>query len=455
MFTRSLQTLRSLNRNQYLPGDALEELRTRSLRAVVQHAYENVPYYSRLFRNAGISPSDISRVEDIARIPITSKKDLQSLEDVDRLAKGIQPSQCVVKHTSGSTGYPLRFLFSEWERDFQTLLNLRILMACGYRLTDTTAYIINPGRFAKRWHWFQYLGILKRYYLSVFDTSPVHAEALGRIRPDILYGYPSSLTLLAAHIQNAGSRIIRPKAVFSSAEALEKGPRQLISSALNAPVFDILGLVETGDIAWECPAHRGYHINSDAVLLEFVDEYGKPVQAGKRGRMLCTSLYAYTMPLIRYDAGDICVPSDQMCECGRTLPLISSIEGRSNDFIALPDGTTIASCFLVILMQDAHDVAQYRVIQNTESELLVQLVKGKGFSAETPEKIKQKIGQITKGSLKINIDLLEELPRDGSGKIRTVTSKVAPRFDSLQPVKSGPAAYSNGQPAPRFREGMQ
>lgn len=452
MFARSLQALRVLNRNQYMRGDALDELRTRRFRAIVRHAYEHVPYYGRLFRDAGLTPSDIVRLEDIYKIPITSKKDLQNLADEDRLTKGVEPSKCVVKHTSGSTGYPLRFLFSEWERDFQTLLNLRILMACGFHLTDTTAYIINPARFAKKWQWFQHLGVLKRYYLSVFDTASVHAEALARIRPDVLYGYPSSLTLLASYIQNAQGQNLRPKAVFSSAEALEKGPRQMISSAFNAPVFDILGLVETGDIAWECAAHNGYHINSDAVLLEFVDELGMPVNAGESGRLLCTSLYAYTMPLIRYDAGDICVPSDQACECGRTLPLISSIKGRSNDFISLPDGTTIASCFLVIIMQDAHDVAQYRVIQNTNSELLIQLIKGKGFTAETLERINQRIGQITGGSLKVTIEVLEELPRDASGKIRTVTSKVAPRFDSQEKVSDGSAGQVGGRHVPIFKK---
>ena len=307
-------------------------------------------------------------------------------------------------------------------------MNLRILLANGYKLTDKTTYLINPHRFPKGRLWFQHLGVLRRYYLSVFDDPEVHREAILTIRPDIIYGYPSNLTLLGLLFREKGMDGFQPKAVYSSAETLEEGPRALIASTMNVDVYDILGLVETGDIAWECSAHEGYHLNSDAVLMEFLDENDKPVPPGQPGRLVCTSLYALTMPLIRYDTGDICVPLDKHCSCGRTLPLMESIKGRANDFIVLPSGNIIASCFLVILMQGFVNVAQYRILQEDRNSLRVQIVKGKGFDGETPRKIEEEIRKVTGHTIGIHVEIMEMLERDNSGKIRTVVSRVIPDF---------------------------
>jgi len=431
MIFQSLNTLRNLIRTQYLPRCEIERLQSERLREVVKHAYDNVKYYRNLFDRAGITPEGIETAADLFKIPITKKEDLQKTAPQDLLSDGLRAEDCIVKCTSGSTGTPMRFFFSEKERDFQTLLNLRIFYAGGFRLTDRTAYLINPHRFPKGKYWFQNLGILRRYYLSVFDTAEVHANVLRRINPDVIYGYPSNLILLALMIKERGIDNIRPKAVFSSAEALEQKPRALIASAMNTKVYDILGLVETGDIAWECPAQEGYHINSDAVLMEFLDEEDKPVKAGEPGRLVCTSLYAYTMPLIRYEAGDICVPSDKVCSCGRTLPMMESMKGRANDFIVLPDESIIASCFLVIIMQAFHDVAQYRVIQENREGIIVQLVKGNGFNSQTVNKIKEDIEKVTQNKLKVDIALFNVLPRDASGKIRTVISEIKHDYLSL------------------------
>jgi len=437
MILSSIRILKDLDKTQYQPLSKREELQSIRLQNVVKHAYENVSYYKNIFVKVGITHKDIKDKRDLSKIPITRKKDLKALNSEDLLTKGVKPEQCVVKYTSGSTGQPLKLFFSEQERDFQTLLNLRIFLAAGFKLTDKAAYLINPHRFPKKKYWFQYFHVLRRYYLSVFDFPEIHAEAIRRIKPDIVYGYPSNLTLLALLIKEQGIKPMRLKAVFSSAEMLDQKPRELISSALNTEVYDILGLVEIGDIAWECPKHNGYHINSDAVFMEFLDEKDNPVPPGQPGRLVCTSLYGYTMPLIRYDVGDICIPSDKMCSCGRTLPLMESIKGRANDFIVLPDGKVLASCFLVIIMQDFHDIDQYRVIQERRHELTVQIVKGKDYVSATSSHIKKEIERAVRNSLDVKIEIVEKIPRDSSGKIRTVVSNFAPEFQTQEPKISG------------------
>ncbi len=425
MVINSLYQLKRLRKNQYLSPAELRALQEERLRGVVRNAYENVPYYRRLFDSAGIRPDDIKSLDDLSKIPITTKNDLQSLKQEEIVAKGSSIDKCIIKYTSGSTGQPLKIFLSPVERDFQILLNLHILIENGLQMTDKVAYIINPYRFPKSKYWFQYAGILRREYLSVFDFPEKHVEHLMKIKPDIIYGYPSNLTLLALYIREKGIKAINPKIIFSVAEALEPRAKNLIDSVMHVNTCDILGTIELGDIAWQCEKGDGYHTSADAVIIEFLKD-GRAVRPGEEGRIVCTSLYGFTMPFIRYAVDDICIPSDRFCPCGRTLPMMESIKGRANDFIVLPDGQIIASCFLVIIMQAFHDVAQYRIVQQDKKRIIVHLVKGKEFNGRTTELIKEEIKKVTGNTLEVGVEILEELNRDESGKIRTVVSKVVP-----------------------------
>ena len=425
MVFSSFAQLKRLKKNQYLSPSALRALQEERLRAIIRNAYENVSYYRRLFDSAGLRPHDIKTLEDLSKIPITTKNDLQVLKQGEIISKGTNIDQCIIKYTSGSTGQPLKIFLSPMERDFQILLNLRILMENGLQMTDKVAYIINPYRFPKAKYWFQYAGILRREYLSVFDDPEKHVELLKRIKPHIIYGYPSNLTLLALYIRENKIEGIHPKIIFSVAEVLEPKAKEAIDSIMHVNTCDILGTIELGDIAWQCEKRDGYHTSADAVIVEFLKD-GRPVKPGEEGKIVCTSLYSYTMPLIRYAVDDICVPSSKICPCGRTLPMIDSIKGRANDFIVLPDGQIVASCFLVIIMQAIHDIGQYRIIQEDKRKIIVQLTKGKGFDPCTPGRIRDEIGKVTKNRLQVEIEIIEEIPRDQSGKIRTVVSRVIP-----------------------------
>ncbi len=436
MLFGSLNQLSSLRRNQYLSHAKLRALQDQRLRRLVRHACAHVEHYRRLFEDAAIKPEDIRGIEDLHKIPVTTKKDLQKLEAAQITARGADLEKCIVKYTSGSTGNPLKLFLSPAERDFQILLNLRILLENGLRLRDRVAYIINPHRFPRSKYWFQRLGILRREYLSVFDYPGPHVDTLRRLRTDVIYGYPSNLTLLALYCRENGIKDIRPKAIFSVAEALEPRARELIDSVFEVSTCDILGTIELGDIAWQCERREGYHLSADAVIVEFLKD-GKPVAFGEEGSTVCTSLYGYTMPMIRYAVNDICVPSGRTCTCGRTLPMIDRIQGRANDFVVLPGGRIVASCFLVITLQSFPEVDQYRVVQTHADALDVQVVKGKGYKDSTGMRIKEEIERAVHNQLEARVKIVDELPRDASGKIRTVVSNIVPGLQSRLDETSG------------------
>ncbi|MCP4402609.1 MAG: phenylacetate--CoA ligase family protein [bacterium] len=425
MIFDALKQLRVLQKNQYLPSAELKALQSRKLRQIVRHAYEHVSYYRQVFDSASIKPEQIHGLEHLDKLPILSKDTLKSLEPRDILTHGIRPKQCVVKDTSGSTGKPLQVFFNEAERDFQILLNLRIFLAARFTPIEKTAYLVKPERFPEKKHWFQHFGILRRDYCSVFDSQDMQIDFLRRSKPDILYGYASSLIMLAHRIQEQGIEDIRLKAVFSSAETLEQKSKAAIASAMNTQVYDILGMVEMGDIAWECPAQKGYHMNTDSVIIEFLDDRNQPVQSGQEGRLVCTSLYSYTMPLIRYEVGDICIPSKRICSCGRTLPLMERVQGRVNDFIVLSDGQLFPPGLITAIMAGFQEVLQYKVLQEQKESLLVQIVRGNEYCETTSQRVKKEFEEAVHHKLEIRVEPVQQIPRDTSGKIRTVVSNVS------------------------------
>jgi len=215
---------------------------------------------------------------------------------------------------------------------------------------------------------------------------------------------------------------VQPRIVIGSSEVLTEKARNYINSTFGIEIYDQFGCVEVGRSAWECEEHDGYHMDIDALAMEFV-EGGEQVTFGEEGRLLYTSLYNYAMPLIRYDVGDLCVPTSETCLCGRGLPLIRHIEGRTDDFVTLSDGRVFSPIIWTILMRTIPGIAQYRIVQESKSELTVQLVKDDDFSSKT---ISQVINAIRKalGDVQVKTELAEELPRDKTGKLRSVISKV-------------------------------
>jgi len=413
--------LAKLRRNVWRSPAELEAIQVRKLRALVQHAYANVPYYRRLFDEAGVRPERIRGIKDLSQIPITSKADLRAAKS-EMITEGVDLARCRVMRTSGSTGTPLTLYINEQEKLQRTLVNLCILFENGFRFTDSLAYIGDPRHFPKLRYWFQHLGILRRHYLSVFDDPINQLEQLQRLEPAVLYSYPTQLALLAKLVIEREVRCLTPKLVFTSTEVLTPQARRLIQQAFGVDPVDVYGCVEVGDIAWQCPERTGFHVNSDALIVEIIQD-GHWAAPGKSGEIVVTSLDTFTLPLIRYRLGDVGVWSSQPCPCGRSLPVLRELVGRQDDFVILEDGRTLSPrLFGLILRSWVEEIAQYAVRQTQPGRILVQVVAGPGFTRYTPETIVKQIRKQVGQGLEVEVEVVTEIERDQSGKIRFVVS---------------------------------
>lgn len=413
-----------LLKNQWLDISRLRELQNQKLRKIIKHAYDNVIYYHKLFDSADILPEDIRSVDDLHKIPITTKSCLRNLDIKEIISKNVRPDNCVRMITSGESGIPFGFYLSPEEYDFWKLLLLRFHMANGMKLTDTCAVLAHPLRFPKKKRWFQQLGILRHIYISVFDTVKNYTDEVIKANPKVIFGYPSALNLFAKEVERRGDVSIKPKSILSSAEMLNQQTRELVKKIFGVEIADLYSVIESGPTAWECSFHKGYHINIDSVVLECVTN-GKNVSYGEKGKLVCTNLFNFTMPMIRYSVDDVGVLSKNMCSCGRGFPLLEKVEGRTSDFITLPDGRVLSPGGVNSMFSRLIKTAQHKLIQKDRGLFLVQIVPGDDFREETASFLKKEICKEFGVDVDIQIEMVEKIQRRASGKMRSVTSEVS------------------------------
>jgi phenylacetate-CoA ligase len=429
MLTDTLPLAARLRRNLRLSRDELEALQRKKLRALLRHSYGSVPYYRNLFTEAGIEPEDINGAEDLHRIPVTSKTSLQGQPPEQILAKGLDTARALRDVTSGSTGIPLKVYFTREDYLIRSLVFIRTFMAGGYRLTDRQAIVCDTRFTAGRTHWYQKLGVFQKRYIPVHLDLDRQIEMLREYRPGHIHGYPKNLALIAGELLRRGLRDISPRVLHTGAELVSGKERALINAAFGVDMLDTYASIESGLIAWECPAHCGYHINMDCTVLELLAD-GRPARTGEHARAVVTNLHSYAMPIIRYELGDVCLPSDATCTCGSHLPLMGIVEGRVDDMVRTPTGRMVSPNSLTNALEAVDGIRQFRIIQKAVDTLLVLTVPGIGFSERTPAVIRGALGDLVGKEVRTDVSVVAEIPREPTGKIRAVVSEIGRTADS-------------------------
>jgi len=431
-YLRVAYHLHTLIRRSFWDKARLSIFQNDRLRKMVNHAYNYVPFYHRKFRELGIYPSDIKSTEDLKKLPIIRKDEIRQNQR-EIISNGFALDQLKRLSTSGSTGKPLFLHISSAESEFRKAKHLRANMSCGQRPFDRWVTITAPTHFAESMRLQKILNLFSPCPISVFDDTNEQIRKLEEMRPDVLDGYSSSLFLLAKEIEKKDIRTITPRFLIGGAEFIDEYSRNFIEETLNSPFYDQYSSVEFERIAWQCPVKKGYHMDVDAVSIEFVDDDGEEVSFGERGEIICTSLFSYAMPFIRYAVGDIGVKSEEYCECGRNLPLMKVVEGRKDSLLHLPDGRTLTPRAFTIafnMFKLYSYIDQFRVIQRKKAlfHVLVKIKDNKRnyenvLVKELPAHLRRTIN-LPANSVKFEIDCVDEIPLDKSGKLLTVISEL-------------------------------
>ncbi|MEM2546213.1 MAG: hypothetical protein QXM37_01110 [Candidatus Bathyarchaeia archaeon] len=383
-----------------------------------------------------MKPEDIKTVDDLPKLPIIRRDEVK--RNLERMISAeYDVNELKMLKTSGSTGEPLCFYISEAEDEFRKAKHLRANIALGQKLRDRWVTITAPVHFNESTRLQRFLRIYCPLPVSVFDDVATQFSRIESFKPDILDGYASSLLLLAKEAAKRGHHNIKPKFMISGAEVIDARSRRFIEETFEGPLFDQYATAEFERLAWQCEEKGEYHIDADSVVLEFIDRNGEPVGPGETGEIVCTSLFNYAMPFIRYALGDLGRPSKSNdCSCGRSFPLMEIVEGRANDVIVLPDGRVMSSVtFLAGIYQLSfyNDMYKFRIIQRdiNRFQFLVAPREGSRVDRDAAEKeVKEYFGRMFNvgDEVDFRLDVVDDIPLDRSGKFRVVVSEVAKHF---------------------------
>jgi phenylacetate-CoA ligase len=405
--------------------NALCELK---LRQLIDYSYTNVAYVRACMDEAGLKPADISAPADLVRLPLMRKADAR--QNRERLRSRIAGT-LAVSTTGGSTGEPLIFDLSK--------RRIASRMACRHRVGNWWGLTVGDSELAI---WGSPVELTRQdrlrdlrdrflatRLLSAFEmneaTMSRYLDILERRPCRQIFGYPSAIHLLCQHAQKEGRSLRRlgVKAVFVTGEVLYPYQRELISETLNCPVANGYGGRDSGFIAHECP-QGGMHIMADAVIVEIIDPQGRPLPPGEVGEIVVTDLYSHEAPFIRYATGDIGVTSTRRCPCGRALPLLERVEGRSNDAVAAPDGRLINSLALIYPIREVEGIEHFRIVQNTLTGFHIQIVRNERYRVENEDTIRSAWTKLLRASVAVEFEYVPTLAQDKSGKFRYVVCKV-------------------------------
>jgi phenylacetate-CoA ligase len=423
-----------LERTQWLSRQDVERLQNSRLHDLVKHSYETVPYYRRIFKENKVDPKDIRNPADLSKLPILTKEDIKK-NRTDLVSRSFDQNS-LVPYQSGGSGNPIQFFVTKESQSRELAAEFRAYGWAGYRLGDRCfMFWGSPFDLSKANAIIKRINmIIERVYIAdtyvlsdrVFVES---ARILRKFRPEIIRGYTSSVLMMAKYINDTHIRDVRPKAVITSAETLYDSMRKTIEDAFDCPVFDYYGSREIGAIAAECEEHHGYHISAENVVVEFVDD-GQPVSAGERGLIAITNLANYGMPFIRYELGDVGISSADVCPCGRGLPLMSAIEGRTSDFMASYDKNQdrvipVGPIYPIIISAAMHlPIEDCQVIQESLDRLLIKVVKGEKYSEQTTKVLIDHMQKYLGTSTDIVLEFVDSIPPLPSVKHATFITKI-------------------------------
>jgi phenylacetate-CoA ligase len=424
-----LQHYKRFLRTQYRPLEEVRADQWTRLKSLLDHAFAHTRFYRDRFDSLGITPADIRSRQDFERLPLLTKDDIRAHRD-EMVADNIPRELLFPKKTSGSTGVSLSFFVDEDSLQWKRGCTLRHDEWTGWRLGERIGAVWGNPEYKKSWRGHVRNALLERaIYLDTLRMdeeamTDFHAE-IRRKRPTLLFGHAHSLYLFALFVQQNDLSPIRPKGIISTAMVLHDFERALVEEVFGCKVTNRYGCEEVSLIACECDAHHGLHVNMDTLDFECLRD-GKPAPAGETGAVVVTDLTNRGMPFIRYLVGDTARMAAKPCSCGRTYPLIESLEGRIADYVRTPEGEYISGIsltenFAMVL----EGVKQMQIVQDELDHLLFRVVQGAGdqdvaLRADINRLVQERFGS----SMRHDVEYVDSIQSETSGKYRFCVSKL-------------------------------
>jgi phenylacetate-CoA ligase len=411
----------------YWSADRLEEWSRARRTAVAAHAYQNVPYYQRLFDQHGIRRQDLERPETWGRIPLLEKEIVRANTD-DLISRTANPKRIMWVTTSGSTGMQLKIALDQNINAAAFALFWRAWGSGGYFHLGQRHAVMKGLFYEAGWKYSPAIRALELSSARVGpDTVRLFRDLILKYRPRFLRGYPSAMFLFSRLLRENGLELHIPM-VISGSETLYDFQRKEIETVLGARVYNHYTHWERCASVLECKSGR-MHAQLDYGYHEILGEDGQPVPPGISGVVTVTTMHNMAMPLIRYRTGDIASWSVESCDCGQSFPVINKIEGRQTDYLVSADGRMISGTFAAAALWPLPNLLYSQIIQRELGRVEVRIVKGSAYrDPENTQSVLAALRARLGEGMQIELCFcqLEELERNPVGKIRQCFNRLSP-----------------------------
>jgi phenylacetate-CoA ligase len=425
----TVQVRKAMDASQWWSAGQLERYRLDRLRGFLSDVARHSPYYAGVFERASFNPGAMTSLDELRALPFLTKQLIRANTDGIRADNA---SDLARFNTGGSSGEPLIFFIGKERVTHDVAAKWRATRWWNVDIGDPEIVVWGSPIELGAQDRVRLLRdrMMRTELLPAFEMSEQKLDAfVARIRerrPAMLFGYPSAISHIATHAKRRGVAMddLGIKVVFVTSERLYDHQREVIETTFGCPVANGYGGRDAGFIAHQCPS-GSMHITAEDIIVEIVDPEGQVLPAGQSGEIVVTHMATRDFPFIRYRTGDIGVLDDQPCACGRGLPVLKEIQGRSTDFVIAQDGTVMHGLSLIYILRDIPTVAAFKIIQ--ESRDLTQVfVRVEGdFGANEVRQIQAGLQSRLGGNVRIDVRVVDEIPSEKSGKFRYVISKVA------------------------------
>ena len=434
--------LEELERSQWLSRSGMKKLQAEKLANLLKSAYENCSWHQERMLTAGIDPEGPVSLEDLRRLPTMDKQD--AIAHGENMVWHGVPGGAHKYNTGGSSGQPLIFYYGRRRQASDAAGRMRARRWWGVEPGDREVYLWGAPMELDKTDRVKTLRdrLINQLVLNAFEMSPAgmdeYVQAIQAFQPHCIYGYASSLALLAAHVLERKTELRLPKlkVVCTTGEPLFDYQRELIGAVFGSPVANEFGSRDIGFTAHETPAGQML-LMSESIILEVLDEQGRPVSPGETGEAVMTALESFAQPFIRYRTGDMVRVTDASCLAGRGLDVIAEVLGRSTDFVVRADGTIMHALAVIYVLRAVMGVGEFKIVQHTLHEFEVLVVPNASWQESGRVEIETGLHKRLGDDVHIELRLVESIPAEASGKHRYVVSRV-PLSDDLKAATQVP-----------------
>ena len=434
---------RQFEQTQWFTPEQLLENQFKQLTVLANHAI-TIPFHAKNLKEAGFVKGEAMTLDIWNRLPTLKRSDVRNLKD--ELVAPSYPEffgRSAIVYSGGSTGLPVGVKKSQMDSLIWETCHIRELIwnkvdeskeVVNFRglrkevreetINDPNTIVDKSGIILNSWNPPTSL-ITKTGRMGLVQPDlpiPEQAEYILKRKPSYLLMRPAGLRLLLCYFKENNIKLDFVLSAWTISELVDSTLRDLCWEVCNCPIYNNYTSNETGYMALQCPDGINYHVMSEAVYLEVVDEQGNPCKQGEIGKVLVTPLHNFAMPLIRYEIGDEAEVGEP-CSCGRGLPSLTRIVGREEDYFLI-NGEKRRVDLDHYKICDIEAVREFQLIQKTEERIELHLVTSRPLDESELARIKKVQKHSITRDLQWDIVFVDHIKRNAAGKLRQFISEV-------------------------------